>query len=252
MAQRDTHCIYREKVNYQKRCGTIMADLTLSPDGKWMWNGSEWIPAPPIPNEPTNSQPRPSTDISDSVISINIDNNPQRNNTMANTFRQSAEIPSNLQLQTYAPGIYLGVVSLLTMAFGFFAFDPLSRLIVALIPEIDSIEIPSEMIDIYSQIELLATILLFLVGIGIIYIFVISLIGNIPPKKIWQLSSLLLSIVLIIEIIGFGIDLIITDMCNITGGYTGCASLSDSFMIVAFILIFQRTSPDEIDELSMV
>ena len=171
---------------------------------------------------------------------------------MANTFRQSAEIPSNLQLQTYAPGIYLGVVSLLTMAFGFFAFDPLSRLIVALIPEIDSIEIPSEMIDIYSQIELLATILLFLVGIGIIYIFVISLIGNIPPKKIWQLSSLLLSIVLIIEIIGFGIDLIITDMCNITGGYTGCASLSDSFMIVAFILIFQRTSPDEIDELSMV
>ena len=20
---------------------------TLSPDGKWMWNGAEWIPAPP-------------------------------------------------------------------------------------------------------------------------------------------------------------------------------------------------------------
>ena len=25
-----------------------MADPIFSPDGKWMWTGSEWIPAPPI------------------------------------------------------------------------------------------------------------------------------------------------------------------------------------------------------------
>ena len=24
-----------------------MADPIFSPDGKWMWSGSEWIPAPP-------------------------------------------------------------------------------------------------------------------------------------------------------------------------------------------------------------
>ena len=24
-----------------------MTGPTFSPDGKWMWNGSEWIPAPP-------------------------------------------------------------------------------------------------------------------------------------------------------------------------------------------------------------
>ena len=32
-----------------------MTGPTFSPDGKWMWNGSEWIPAPPqsdvIPSE---------------------------------------------------------------------------------------------------------------------------------------------------------------------------------------------------------
>jgi len=29
-----------------------MAEPTFSPDGKWMWNGDEWIPAPPD-HEPT-------------------------------------------------------------------------------------------------------------------------------------------------------------------------------------------------------
>ena len=30
-----------------------MSEPTFSPDGKWMWNGSEWIPAPPIGNSET-------------------------------------------------------------------------------------------------------------------------------------------------------------------------------------------------------
>jgi len=34
-----------------------MADPTFSPDGKWMWNGSEWIPSPPT--EETNSVEQP-------------------------------------------------------------------------------------------------------------------------------------------------------------------------------------------------
>ena len=31
-----------------------MSDLTISPDGKWMWTGTEWIPAPPSPSQSAN------------------------------------------------------------------------------------------------------------------------------------------------------------------------------------------------------
>ena len=45
-----------------------MADTTLSPDGKWMWTGSEWIPAPPT------SAPAPDSTINlqDSMMSGNV------------------------------------------------------------------------------------------------------------------------------------------------------------------------------------
>ena len=33
---------------------------TFSPDGKWMWNGAEWIPAPPVA-DPTVVQSAQST-----------------------------------------------------------------------------------------------------------------------------------------------------------------------------------------------
>ena len=49
-----------------------MSEPTFSPDGKWMWNGSEWIPAPP-------KSPDPSTNVNlhDSVIGgdVNITHN---------------------------------------------------------------------------------------------------------------------------------------------------------------------------------
>ena len=35
-----------------------MSDTVISPDGKWMWNGSEWLPAPPG-TEPTSSSEKP-------------------------------------------------------------------------------------------------------------------------------------------------------------------------------------------------
>ena len=33
--------------------------MTLSPDGKWFWNGNEWIPAPPSNPAPTYTPPWP-------------------------------------------------------------------------------------------------------------------------------------------------------------------------------------------------
>ena len=41
--------------------------MTLSPDGRWFWNGSEWIPAPPTSNSNVNIQ--------DSVISGDLSTN---------------------------------------------------------------------------------------------------------------------------------------------------------------------------------
>ena len=54
-----------------------MADKTLSPDGKFMWTGSEWIPAPPS----TPEQSLPNTlSMRDSVMSGDIIHNTTINN----------------------------------------------------------------------------------------------------------------------------------------------------------------------------
>ncbi len=57
-----------------------MPDKTLSPDGKFLWTGSEWIPAPPI-SPPASEQP-PSNILSmqDSVMSGDIVHNTVINN----------------------------------------------------------------------------------------------------------------------------------------------------------------------------
>lgn len=49
-----------------------MADPVLSPDGKYMWTGSQWIPAPPTTTEPA-AQSNPNTyTMNDSVMSGDI------------------------------------------------------------------------------------------------------------------------------------------------------------------------------------
>ena len=42
-----------------------MSDPVISPDGKWMWTGDEWIPAPPGSNNASVS-------LQDSVIAGNV------------------------------------------------------------------------------------------------------------------------------------------------------------------------------------
>ncbi len=44
-----------------------MTSPTFSPDGQWMWNGSEWIPAPPTSNAVTQ--------LSDTVVMGNVNTN---------------------------------------------------------------------------------------------------------------------------------------------------------------------------------
>ena len=50
---------YSLKKLYTSLCGVLIMTGNLSPDGKWLWNGKEWIPAPPQtpPSEPTLQTP---------------------------------------------------------------------------------------------------------------------------------------------------------------------------------------------------
>jgi RNA polymerase subunit RPABC4/transcription elongation factor Spt4 len=56
-----------------------MADRVLSPDGKWMWTGSEWIPAPPT--SVTGAQSN--LNLADSMMSGNV--NIEQDSTVASS-----------------------------------------------------------------------------------------------------------------------------------------------------------------------
>ena len=64
-----------------------MADPIFSPDGKFMWTGSEWIPAPPV--SPTSAQS--TVNLQDSMMSgdVNIEQNSSEASTAIN-LRDSA------------------------------------------------------------------------------------------------------------------------------------------------------------------
>ena len=57
-----------------------MADRTFSPDGKYMWTGSEWIPAPPTADNDQPQQAASSLNMQDSVMSGDIIHNTVVNN----------------------------------------------------------------------------------------------------------------------------------------------------------------------------
>ncbi len=48
-----------------------MAETVFSPDGKWMWTGDEWVPAPPTGPTQSNTIDNPHVDIQD-VESHNV------------------------------------------------------------------------------------------------------------------------------------------------------------------------------------
>ena len=60
-----------------------MADTVYSPDGKFMWTGSEWIPAPPSDAEHQNQASANVLNMQDSVMSGDIVHNTVVNNDPA-------------------------------------------------------------------------------------------------------------------------------------------------------------------------
>ena len=54
-----------------QQVGYFMTERVLSPDGKFMWTGSEWIPAPPAGNQ---------IEMKDSVIGGDVISNTTINN----------------------------------------------------------------------------------------------------------------------------------------------------------------------------
>ena len=47
----------------------VVSDLVMSPDGHWMWTGSEWIPAPPV-NKPDNKIDQDLVSFSKNIIKL--------------------------------------------------------------------------------------------------------------------------------------------------------------------------------------
>ena len=49
-----------------------MSDPVYSPDGKWMWSGTEWIPVPPTSEPQQQASPNQALNMQDSVVSGDI------------------------------------------------------------------------------------------------------------------------------------------------------------------------------------
>ena len=60
-----------------------MSDGPFSPDGKYMWTGSEWIPAPPKGDDEGEVAPQTTLNMQDSVMSGDIVHNTVINNDAA-------------------------------------------------------------------------------------------------------------------------------------------------------------------------
>ena len=60
-----------------------MADIVYSPDGKFMWTGTEWIPAPPSASAAQTPTPANTLNLQDSVMSGDIVHNTVINNDSA-------------------------------------------------------------------------------------------------------------------------------------------------------------------------
>ena len=67
-----------------------MADPIFSPDGKWMWTGSEWIPAPPSSASGADS----AINLQDSMMSGNVNVEQNTNDaSSAINLKDSANLP---------------------------------------------------------------------------------------------------------------------------------------------------------------
>ena len=76
-----------------------MTGPILSPDGKWMWTGSEWIPAPPGSNEShRGTEIKQSGNISDSQIVGNINRTIEhsRSQDVTTSIEQSGDIQDSV------------------------------------------------------------------------------------------------------------------------------------------------------------
>ena len=75
-----------------------MAGGTFSPDGKYMWTGSEWIPAPPKGDDEEKVAPQNTLNMQDSVMSGDIVHNTVINNDATTVTTAVIEALKELEL----------------------------------------------------------------------------------------------------------------------------------------------------------
>ena len=68
------------KLKYEIIISSDMSEPTISPDGKYMWTGSEWIPLPPNSDSEQQTPNLQAVNLQDSVIGGDVVHNTVINN----------------------------------------------------------------------------------------------------------------------------------------------------------------------------
>jgi hypothetical protein len=166
-----------------------MAEPTFSPDGKWMWNGEEWIPAPPGSQHEQGSESVYPTQSSvkekvASVVEKVVDNGNEAAIEQLTILIDQLEEKNTLYRNQKKIGRIDGVMAMLTYFTGFFiVFYP-----------IYTSKDPSELPSFYDLLWLIP-ILIFVLGIKKRRDLVKELgIKGKPKVRIWHLTTSVKSI----------------------------------------------------------
>jgi hypothetical protein len=178
---------------------------SISPDGKWKWDGEQWIP----------NIPKRTNEISDSVIQVNVENkitgSPSGNPDL------SISGPTetiNVNLTVFMPGIkFMGfsilsaiIINILsdTVDFGEILTDLSKNM------TIENEELVNQLTDIEAIIGSISELLLAFLTLSILTIGLLSIV-NINFRQAWKITAILLPIYFISTLLELLLDLVTYD-----------------------------------------
>jgi len=180
-------------------------DESVSPDGKWKWDGKQWIPN--IPNR--------GNEISDSVIQVNVENkftgSPSGNR---DTSISGPTETINVNLTVFMPGIKFAGFSLLSaVIIGILsnAVD-FGEILTELSKNmtIENEDLIDQLTDVEAIIGSISALLLAFLTLSILTIGLLSIV-NINFGQAWKITAILLPIYLISTLLELLLDLVTYD-----------------------------------------
>lgn len=176
-------------------------DDSISPDGKWKWDGEQWIP----------NTPNRANGISDSVIQVNVENKI----TGSPSGNPDLSIPGptetiNVNLTVFMPGIKFAGFSLLSaiiigilsdaVDFGEILTDLSKNM------TIENEELINQLIDAEAILGSIAQLMLAFLTLSILTIGLLSIV-NINFRQAWKITAILLPIYLTSTLLELLLDL---------------------------------------------